>query len=153
MKRLCLVLVLTAPAILLPLALEGTAGGASGSPVVIDFENLPAPGLDGTAPPVAVTDQYASRGVTFNGPQALDYSRGQLPIAGFAHSGTKAIEPCYTPPPPPTTPPPASVPGATLVTFPVQQQACPTLSLRTAFRSSSTSITVSMASRLMRLAF
>ena len=29
MKRLCLVLVLTAPAILLPLALEGTAGGAS----------------------------------------------------------------------------------------------------------------------------
>ena len=41
MKRLCLVLVLTAPAILLPLALEGTAGGASGSPVVIDFETGP----------------------------------------------------------------------------------------------------------------
>ena len=108
MKRLCLVLVLTAPAILLPLALEGTAGGASGSPVVIDFENLPAPGLDGTAPPVAVTDQYASRGVTFNGPQALDYSRGKLQIPGFAHSGTKAIEPCHIQPPPPPSPSPTT---------------------------------------------
>ena len=126
MTRLFLALVLTAPAILLPLAFEGVSRGAAGGPVVIDFEDLPAPGLGAPGPSVTVTDQYASRGVTFNGPQALDYSKGQFPMAGFAHSGTKAIEPCYIPP---TSPPPIGIgPGDTLLAFPAQQ-ACPTLSM------------------------
>ncbi|HEX9316960.1 MAG TPA: hypothetical protein VN986_02025 [Actinomycetota bacterium] len=98
MTRLCLALVLTAPAILVPLAFEGVSRGAAGGPVVIDFEDLPAPGWGEAVPAFTVTDQYASRGVTFNGPPALDYSRGQPTIPGFAHSGTKAIEPCYIPP-------------------------------------------------------
>lgn len=60
---------------------------------MIDFEILPA---DGPGVPAAVlaTGQYADKGITFNGPVGLDYSRGGA-IPGFAHSGTKAIEPCY----------------------------------------------------------
>src|SRR5262245_29810588 len=64
------------------------------TPIVIDFENLPADG-PGTGAAVVVTSQYADRGIIFNGPVALDYSKGPLAIPGFAHSGVKAIEQCY----------------------------------------------------------
>ncbi|HEY2667401.1 MAG TPA: choice-of-anchor D domain-containing protein, partial [Actinomycetota bacterium] len=119
---------LTAPAILLPLAFEGVSRGAAGGPVVIDFEDLRAPGFGDPGPVLSVTDQYASRGVTFNGPPALDYSIGQFPKPGFAHSGTKAVEPCYTPPAPQSPPPIGIGPAGALVAFPAQQ-ACPTLSM------------------------
>lgn len=63
------------------------------SPVVIDFEDLPAGGrFDRTQ--VAVVDQYADRGITFNHPAAFDYSKGSGAIPDFAHSGTKAMEQC-----------------------------------------------------------
>jgi hypothetical protein len=65
-----------------------------GGPVVIDFEDLPANG-PGTPAAVVVISQYAAKGITFNSPVALDYSKGLL-IPGFAHSGTKAIEQCYS---------------------------------------------------------
>lgn len=55
--------------------------------IVIDFE-----GLDGGT---IVDQQYASRGVAFNGPRVLDYRQG-IPIPGFPHSGTNAIEHCYS---------------------------------------------------------
>jgi hypothetical protein len=42
-------------------------------------------------PPITLLNQYSNSGVTFNGPQLLDYS--QTP--GFAHSGTRAIELCF----------------------------------------------------------
>jgi hypothetical protein len=60
---------------------------------VINFDDLVTGGL-GTGGPISVTDQYASRGVTFNGPVAIDFSKGNA-ISGFAHSGTVAIEQCY----------------------------------------------------------
>ena len=41
-----------------------------------------------------VNDDYASQGVTFNDPQAFDYSEGPGAIPGFAHSGNVAVEPC-----------------------------------------------------------
>src|SRR5258708_2453488 len=73
------------------------AGRLQNSPVLsagvsIDFEDLAVGGPGGAA--VYVTDQYASRGVTFNGPAAFDYSQGSSAIPGFAHSPTKAIEAC-----------------------------------------------------------
>src|ERR1035437_8827391 len=61
--------------------------------VVISFEDLPASG-NGTGG-LSVGNQYASLGITFNFPTALDFSQGTPAIPGFAHSGTKAIEICY----------------------------------------------------------
>lgn len=58
-------------------------------PVVLSFDDL------GGAPGAFVTDQYASRGVTFNQPLVFDYEVGSLGIPGFAHSGTKAIRHCF----------------------------------------------------------
>jgi len=63
------------------------------SPIVIDFEKIVTDGL-GTGDVTVVNDQYANQGITFEDPIALDFSKG-LAIAGFAHSGTKAIETCY----------------------------------------------------------
>ncbi len=59
----------------------------------IDFEDLTTTG-QGQGGQTHVTNQYASRGVTFNDAYALDYSKGDA-LPGFAHSGTKAIEQCY----------------------------------------------------------
>lgn len=73
------------------------SGTAVASTVVIDFEDLAAGG-EGTPALVALTTQYAARGVTFTGPGApvaLDYSKG-IALPGFAHSGVKAIEQCYS---------------------------------------------------------
>lgn len=75
------------------LALFAVCGAGPAQAVVIDFENLSAPGY-GT-PGLKVGNQYASQGVTFNFPTALDYSTGTPAFPGFAHSGTKAIELCY----------------------------------------------------------
>ncbi len=72
-------------------------GSAFAVPVIIDFEDLAAGG-HGTPATVAVTTQYLAKGVTFTGPVppvALDYSKG-ISIPGFARSGTKAIEQCYS---------------------------------------------------------
>jgi hypothetical protein len=52
-------------------------------PVVIDFESV-ATGL--------VTNQYSNLGVTFNQPTAINYQH----MPGFARSGVKAIEQCYS---------------------------------------------------------
>jgi hypothetical protein len=81
-------------AALIALAALGTVARAA--PVIIDFEDL-STGGPGEASQVAVFQQYASKGVVFNDPKALDYSKGPAPWSyqGFAHSGTKAIEPCY----------------------------------------------------------
>jgi hypothetical protein len=69
-------------------------GAASRSgPKVINFDDLNTVGL-GTGGPIPVTNQYASEGVMFNGPVAIDFSKGNA-IPGFAHSGTNAIGQCY----------------------------------------------------------
>ncbi len=62
-------------------------------PVVIDFEDLTTTG-PGQGGQVRVFNQYADKGITFNRPWALDYSK-VIPIPGFAR-GTKAIEQCYS---------------------------------------------------------
>jgi hypothetical protein len=72
------------------LALQSAFGQG---PVVIDFEDL-SPSGPGTGASVFVNSQYASQGVSFNNPVALDYSMG-VAIPGFAHSGTNAIETCF----------------------------------------------------------
>lgn len=67
---------------------------AQTGPTVITFEDLVTGGW-GTGGPIAVTNQYVSQGVTFNSPVAIDFSKG-IAIPGFAHSGTIAIEQCYS---------------------------------------------------------
>ncbi len=69
---------------------------ASATPVVIDFEDLSTTG-PGEGNQVMVFHQYIDRGITFNSPVALDYSKGPAPwrYQSFAHSGIKAIEQCY----------------------------------------------------------
>lgn len=64
------------------------------TPVVVNFENLVTTGR-GQGGQTAVSDQYADKGVIFNSPVVLDYSKG-IPVPGFARSGTKAIEQCYS---------------------------------------------------------
>lgn len=56
--------------------------------VVIDFEDLPISDLE----TLEVGDQYKGQGITFNFPTAADYSDWP----GFAHSGTKAVQLCYS---------------------------------------------------------
>lgn len=58
---------------------------------VIGFDNITTGGPGQTLVPVA--SQYAAQGMTFNSPWAVDYSKGSA-IAGFARSGTVAIEHC-----------------------------------------------------------
>jgi VCBS repeat protein len=65
---------------------------STASAAVITFEDIVAPGHDTTG--VVVNTRYQSQGVTFNDPRAFDYSKGSAPIAGFAHSGTVAVEQC-----------------------------------------------------------
>ncbi len=65
---------------------------AEASAAVINFDNLDPPGPGGLG--LVVNDDYASQGVTFNDPQAFDYSEGPGAIPGFAHSGNVAVEPC-----------------------------------------------------------
>lgn len=71
---------------------QSSTTGQTG-PTVITFDDLNTGGL-GTGGPIPVTNQYASQGVTFNNPVAIDFSKGTA-IPGFAHSGTNAIEQCY----------------------------------------------------------
>jgi hypothetical protein len=66
----------------------------SAAPTVINFDNLVTGGW-GTGGPIPVTNQYSAQGVTFNSPKAIDFSKG-IAIPGFAHSGTIAIEQCYS---------------------------------------------------------
>lgn len=74
---------------------SGLAGPVhqAGTTTVINFDDLVTEGW-GTAGPIFVTNQYASKGVTFSGVRAIDYSKG-LAIPGFAHSGSIALEACY----------------------------------------------------------
>jgi len=67
---------------------------ASAVRVVIDFEDLPA-GPFGTPPRVSVNTQYADRGITFNNPDAFDFSDSSGYPPDFAHSGANAIETCF----------------------------------------------------------
>jgi len=62
--------------------------------VIIDFEDIETTGW-GTGGQTVISDQYQDRGVTFNSPVAIDYSKG-LSIRGYAHSPTRAVEPCYS---------------------------------------------------------
>src|SRR5580765_7745810 len=66
------------------------------SATVIDFEDITAgaPGGFG-GPPADVSSRYATLGVTFGNALGFDYSKNTAYPAGFAHSGTKAIEACY----------------------------------------------------------
>lgn len=75
------------------IGLTALSMAVSADPAVIDFEDL-STGGPGQGGQVAVTNQYAGKGITFNGPLAFDYAKG-LAIPGFARSGTKAIETCY----------------------------------------------------------
>lgn len=59
---------------------------------VITFDDLVTGGPGGSLVPV--TSQYAGQGVTFSNASAIDYSKGAGAIAGFARSGTVAVEPC-----------------------------------------------------------
>jgi hypothetical protein len=69
---------------------------SSAAPVMVDFEDQSTTG-PGEGGQVTASHQYESKGITFNEPVILDYSRGVDPskYQGFAHSGTKAIEQCY----------------------------------------------------------
>jgi hypothetical protein len=62
--------------------------------VIIDFEDIETNGW-GMGGQTVISDQYQSRGLTFNSPVVIDYSKG-LSIDGFAHSPTRAIETCYS---------------------------------------------------------
>lgn len=74
--------------------IETASETVQSGPTIINFDDLNTGGL-GTGGPVSVTNQYASQGVTFNNPFAIDFSKGTA-IPGFAHSGTNAIEQCYS---------------------------------------------------------
>ncbi|HKQ80061.1 MAG TPA: hypothetical protein VJ810_40590 [Blastocatellia bacterium] len=88
-----LIVLVTLP--ITPPLIDGLTKAADSSElVVINFDDLEASG-PGTPATVTVTAQYADRGVTFNSPVALDYSKG-LPIPGFARSPNIAIEQCYS---------------------------------------------------------
>jgi hypothetical protein len=54
-------------------------------PVLINFEDISRADL---------VNQYAGKGVTFNGPTVIDHSQS-TGIGGFAHSPTHGIEQCY----------------------------------------------------------
>jgi hypothetical protein len=61
---------------------------------VVGFDDLTTGGRGATGTNVMVGSQFAAQGVTFNDLLAVDYSKPPSPIAGFAHSGTVALEPC-----------------------------------------------------------
>jgi len=71
------------------------AGGAFADPALIDFEDISTTG-PGAVGPTAVFGQYLSKGVLLNRPVALDYSKGDFAIPGFAHSGSVVIQQCYS---------------------------------------------------------
>ncbi len=64
-----------------------------GPTTTINFDDIVTVGASGGGA-TPVTDQYASKGVTFNGARAVDFSKG-MAIPGFTHSGNIAIEACY----------------------------------------------------------
>jgi hypothetical protein len=65
---------------------RSTVGSLSFAPPTrIDFDDVGKGDL---------TNQYASRGVTFNSPTPLDFSQA-LGISAFAHSPTQGIQQCY----------------------------------------------------------
>jgi hypothetical protein len=66
-----------------------------GVPVVIDFEDLTTTAW-GTGGQTVVSDQYAVQGVTFNDPLVLDYAGGSFGDPNFLHSGSNAIQQCYS---------------------------------------------------------
>jgi IPT/TIG domain len=61
---------------------------------VITFDDLATGGPEGAGSLVTVNSQYAAQGATFNGPSAIDYSKGPSAIPDFARSGTVAVEQC-----------------------------------------------------------
>lgn len=65
---------------------------ATASAAVINFDDIDAPGPGGHG--TIVNDRYGNLGVTFNNPEAFDYSEGPFAIPNFAHSPNVAVEPC-----------------------------------------------------------
>src|SRR5262245_1441250 len=80
--------------LLVSILMIGLAVPAAFAQRLINFDELTTTG-PGQGGKLAVFSNYAARGVTFNGPVAIDYSKG-LAIPGFAHSGTIGIEQCYS---------------------------------------------------------
>jgi hypothetical protein len=64
-------------------------------PVVIDFEDLTTTPW-GTGGQTVVSGQYAAQGVTFNDPMAIDFAGGSFGDPTFLHSGSNAIQHCYS---------------------------------------------------------
>lgn len=66
----------------------------SAAPVVITFDE---PVISNENVATRLEYQYVNKGITFNTPKVIDYSRLVNPerFQGFLHSGTKAIEQCY----------------------------------------------------------
>ena len=65
-----------------------------GGDPLITFDDLNTGGPVGGGAHVTVNTQYAPQGVTFNNVTAIDYSKGQFALPGFAHSGNVAVEQC-----------------------------------------------------------
>ena len=64
-------------------------------PVVIGFDDLDTTTW-GSPGQTVLSDQYANLGVTFNNPRVLDYAGGGFGDPDFAHSGSNAIQHCYS---------------------------------------------------------
>ena len=79
-------LMLAGPVAMLPGDVPARAAG----PTVITFDDLSVP----AGGRKTLNTQYSAQGVTFNDVMAIDYSQSPFP-AGFAHSGTVAIEQCF----------------------------------------------------------
>ncbi len=98
LTRMLLIALLLLSAVFLPLA-PGARSSApalrQAAPLVIDFDDLTTTPW-GTGGQTVVTDQYASLGVTFNNPKALDFSGGTFGDPSFVHSGSNAIQQCYS---------------------------------------------------------
>lgn len=94
MKHRRLLRPLATLAVLAAAALVAATAGARPGDVVLTFDNLNTGGPGGAGALVRVNTQFASQGVTFNNPPAVDYAKGPFAIPGFARSGSVALEPC-----------------------------------------------------------
>ena len=98
MTRMLLVALMLLTASVLPPAPSARSSALAlrqATPVVIDFDDLTTTTW-GTGGQTVVSDQYASLGVTFNNPIAIDLAGGMFGIPGFVHSGRNAIQHCYS---------------------------------------------------------
>jgi hypothetical protein len=78
--------------LLVAIILLASVCSATASAAMINFDDIDAPGPGG--PGTIVNVRYSNLGVTFNDPEAFDYSEGPFAIPNFAHSPNVAVEPC-----------------------------------------------------------